>query len=132
LHANQAGVGQTSVVIPTPDASRLFTDHEKYYTKSFTIPKSLIKFSAQIEDCMECPYCLDENDEQWLDNYRSKCVASSNGLKPEDALDETLFELLMHSMEQCASERVSVLREKKRVFSNQSLFLVSCKSTVVG
>ncbi|KAJ3413108.1 Enhancer of polycomb-like protein 1 [Chytridiales sp. JEL 0842] len=108
LHANQAGVTQTSVVIPTPDASQLFPDHDKYYTPTFSLPKSLIKFSAQIEDCVACPYCMDEVDDEWLTDYRNKCTAGSDGLTADDTLDETLFEILVYGMEQCASERFPV------------------------
>jgi predicted transcriptional regulator len=52
------------VVIPTPDASVLanLPNYEKYYTATFHIPKSLIKYSQLVEEVIGCLYDLTDKD----------------------------------------------------------------------
>ena len=102
-------MSQTSVVIPTPDASRLYPNFERFYTPNFIIPKTLIKFSAQVEDCIECPYCLDERDDAWLKEFKKKCDAGVDGLKAEDYIDDDLFEKLMYTLELVGIEKVWIM-----------------------
>ncbi|KAJ3194415.1 hypothetical protein HK101_002735 [Irineochytrium annulatum] len=99
LNASQAGASAAAVVIPTPDASQLFPDYERFYTPTFSLPKTLIKFSAQLEDCIACPYCLDETDDAFLVAHRKKCAAAQDGLVASDAMTDDEFEVLMNALE---------------------------------
>jgi enhancer of polycomb-like protein len=109
LNANHTGIiAPTAVVIPTPDASRLFPDHEKYYKPGiFSQPKTLIKFSAPLEECNGVPYCLDEKDDVFLVQYRSKCEKGENGLSEQCFIDDDLFESIMYTFERLGAEKVN-------------------------
>lgn len=55
------------VYIPTPDASRIWTDAHKYYNdNSFREPETYIKFSATVEDTVGVEFNMDEIDEEFL------------------------------------------------------------------
>lgn len=56
-----------SVYIPTPDASKIWTQAYKYYNDtSFKEPETYIKFSATVEDTVGCEYNMDEADEEFF------------------------------------------------------------------
>ncbi|KAJ3095955.1 Enhancer of polycomb-like protein 1 [Phlyctochytrium planicorne] len=101
LNASHAGLSTSSIVIPTPDASRLFEGAERFYTPNFSQPKTLIKFSAQVEDTISCPYCLDEEDEAWLDTFTKQADASI-GVEP---LSIDGFESIMYTLECLGNDR---------------------------
>ncbi|KAJ3309112.1 Enhancer of polycomb-like protein 1 [Boothiomyces sp. JEL0838] len=89
-----------SVVIPTPDASALvdLPNYEKYYSATFNLPKSLIKFSAEVEDVMGCLYNLSEEDRKWLESLdKSK----------REAIPDLLFEEVIYKFELAGNEKVS-------------------------
>ncbi|KAJ3090155.1 Enhancer of polycomb-like protein 1 [Quaeritorhiza haematococci] len=105
LHANHAGVTHAQVVIPTPDASGTVDDFDRFYKKGYQQPRSLIRFSAQIEDCFGCGYNLDERDDAWLKDHNANC---SNGtLSSKAALNEDQFENLMWGLERLANEKLT-------------------------
>lgn len=106
LHANSAGIQHAAVVIPTPDASRTFNEFTKYYQHDYVQPKSLIKFSAQLEECVGCPYNMDEKDDEWLASHKQACESGKHPASTALTMDE--FEYMMWSMEQVADEKVSV------------------------
>jgi hypothetical protein len=86
-----------SVVIPTPDASKVFGNYSAFYTPDYSLPKSLIRFSALIEDSRGIPYDLDEKDQEFLEKWQ------------EDAdvlMEEELLEELLYTLEKLGNERV--------------------------
>ena len=89
-----------TVVIPTPDASKLFADHSLYYTPDYVQPPgpSLIRFSAQIEDCTGPLYNLDDKDEAFLHSLKETPDVS--------LVSDTEFEELIWELEMLANERV--------------------------
>ncbi len=99
LSANNVGVQHVAVMIPTPDASQKFPDYPRYYSTPFEQPKSLIKFSALVEDCIGCPYNMDEQDDCFLEKHNASCP-------PAARMDVDLFEQLMWSLERVANEKV--------------------------
>ncbi|KAJ3346037.1 Enhancer of polycomb-like protein 1 [Entophlyctis luteolus] len=112
LDANQAGVEKSTVVIPTPDASRPFAGHEKYYPGGYQIPKAFVKFSAQMEDYIGCPYCLDEADDAFLAKWRaesaSDCATDSKNVDVECVVpDDDLFEVYMYTLERFGNEQAT-------------------------
>lgn len=60
------------VYIPTPDASQHWGQASKYYTGKFIEPSSYVKFSATVEDTAGCLYCLDEVDEEFLQDLNKE------------------------------------------------------------
>ncbi|KAI9357065.1 enhancer of polycomb-like-domain-containing protein [Zopfochytrium polystomum] len=111
LNANEAGVNKATLFIPTPDASRLISDYDKFYRPTFSITKSLIKFSAHVEDLIGCSYCLDEEDDEFLADYRTKCKERIDDLTPADELSDDLFELLMTGLERVGGEKFQLVND---------------------
>ncbi|KAI8854031.1 enhancer of polycomb-like-domain-containing protein [Chytridium lagenaria] len=105
LNASNAGLSTSAIVIPTPDASRLFEGSERFYTPNFVLPKSLIKFSAQIEDCISCAYCMDEVDEEWFNVYTQQSSGDQNGSESSSVLSVETFEAIMHTLEGLSNDR---------------------------
>lgn len=77
------GKDQTSVYIPTPDASKIWPDASKYYSdQPFVEPESYIKFSATVEDTLGVEYNMDEVDEKFFNDVLSK-ESLKNSDKPD-------------------------------------------------
>ncbi|KAI1317947.1 Enhancer of polycomb-like protein 1 [Mortierella claussenii] len=93
-----------ALYIPTPDASRKIENYRDFYSRPFSEPSTLIRFSSTVEDCIGCPYNMDEEDEKWLKEFNSKRAAS------EEQLDENHFELIMWQFEKITNERVPYLQ----------------------
>ncbi|KAG9324465.1 hypothetical protein KVV02_006609 [Mortierella alpina] len=92
-----------ALYIPTPDASRTIENYREFYSRPFTEPSTLIRFSSTVEDCIGCPYNLDEEDETWLKEFNEKRSA-------DNKLDEDNFELIMWQFEKITNERVPYLQ----------------------
>ncbi|KAJ3288060.1 Enhancer of polycomb-like protein 1, partial [Borealophlyctis nickersoniae] len=123
LVASQAGVVSSTVYIPTPDAKKTVPDYDQFYTQSFQQPKSLIRFSTQIEDVIGCPYNIDEKDDEFLADIASRI---RTGKLPADAAyDEDKFESLMWAFERAGNDKVSgeapSLEECKQFFEREGL-----------
>ena len=82
-------VSRNQVVVPTPDASALadLPKYEKYYSPSFHLPKTLIKWSALAEDHMGCPYNMNEQDVKWLDGLEVEMRMRI----PDDEFEKTIY-----------------------------------------
>ncbi|KAI7831154.1 enhancer of polycomb-like-domain-containing protein [Gamsiella multidivaricata] len=93
-----------ALYIPTPDASRKIENYHDFYSRAFTEPSTLIRFSSTVEDCIGCPYNMDEEDEKWLKEFNEKRAAE------EEKLDEDHFELIMWQFEKITNERVPYLQ----------------------
>lgn len=94
MSAAQAAVTTGASVenyIPTPDASRLIPTEEylSLYKKKYKEPSTLIRFSSTVEDCIGCPYVMDEEDESFLSNYNSQFP---NGVLSEDSFEKIMWE----------------------------------------
>lgn len=115
---------QEQVYIPTPDASKLWTEADHYYNDhTFREPESYIKFSATIEDTVGIEYNMDEEDEEFLNNVlnnkfnreenasnNSKSSDTNNKSKskfdaPPDSCTETEFELICDKLEKTIEEK---------------------------
>ncbi|KAK9898295.1 hypothetical protein P389DRAFT_31800 [Cystobasidium minutum MCA 4210] len=56
--------------IPTPDATGVVADWERLYPhNAYVDPHGYIRFSATVEETMGIPYTMDEEDEDWLEDY---------------------------------------------------------------
>ncbi|KAH3662053.1 hypothetical protein OGAPHI_006234 [Ogataea philodendri] len=84
------------VYIPTPDASKVWADAHKYYKDGFSAPATYIKFSATVEDVSGCPYCMDEEDEKFLEAMNSKS---------DNKCTEDEFEIIAHRFETVVNEK---------------------------
>lgn len=92
----------TSVYIPTPDASGVWKDAPKYYSdQKFIQPESYIKFSATIEDTVGVEYNMDEDDEVFFNDVLNKSPPKKN----ESACLEIEFEMIVDKFEKTIEER---------------------------
>ncbi|KAK6457443.1 enhancer of polycomb-like-domain-containing protein [Scheffersomyces xylosifermentans] len=110
---NEKKEEETSVYIPTPDASRLWPEARKYYSDQiFKEPESYIKFSATVEDTVGVEYNLDEEDEKFmaevLDKHYPKPVTSTKKKNSEEntkKCTELEFETICDKLEKTIEER---------------------------
>lgn len=84
--------------IPTPDASTKWKDFDQFYQGEFNEPSTYIKFSATVEDCCGAPYCMDEKDEEFMQEL-------AKGYKGENEITEDEFEILCSAFESAIHER---------------------------
>ncbi|KAG0298128.1 Enhancer of polycomb-like protein 1 [Dissophora globulifera] len=94
----------TALYIPTPDASRKIDNYRDFYSRPFSEPSTLIRFSSTVEDCIGCPYNMDDDDDKWLIDFNEKRAAG------EEKLDEDHFEMIMWQFEKITNERVPYLQ----------------------
>ena len=67
--AAQGGGKIAQLYIPTPDAVTSKLQYEDLYPKRFTQPATYIRFSSTVEDTIGCPYCMTNEDAEWLKQY---------------------------------------------------------------
>lgn len=101
ISAAQAAVTTGASVekyIPTPDASRLILNEEytALYKKKYKEPSTFIRFSSTVEDCIGCPYYMDEEDDTFLTEY--------NKQHPGEILSEDSFEKIMFEFESITNQ----------------------------
>lgn len=105
----------SSVYIPTPDASKLWKEASKFYNdNSFVEPESYIKFSATVEDTLGVEYNMDEEDEEFFKNTLVKDYPKP-GKKTEKKKDpnsddtrpcsELEFEIVLDKFEKTIEEK---------------------------
>lgn len=92
-YAATTGQKVEQVYIPTPDASKRWNEYEKYYQPVFREPHSYIRMSATVEDVSGCPYCMDEEDEEFLQKFNAD-------RSPQNKCTEDEFEMICHRFEQ--------------------------------
>ncbi|KAJ3302343.1 Enhancer of polycomb-like protein 1 [Kappamyces sp. JEL0829] len=99
-HLQAALVSRNEVVIPTPDASALASqpNYEKYYSPTFELPKSLIKFSALAEEQVGCLYNLTDDDLKWLDGLQ---------VEMRSRIPDNEFEKAVFLLDKAGDEKVS-------------------------
>ncbi|CAG8475090.1 8078_t:CDS:10 [Diversispora eburnea] len=93
--------------IPCPEIGGDAGDIEKepFFDPNYKHPKSYIKFSLPVEECIGCLYCLDEVDENWLQEHNSK--------KNSKPLEANTLERIMDFFEKVAKRRPLMLAERK-------------------
>jgi hypothetical protein len=93
------GDANATASIPIPDAKREIPNYEELYGgKTWSDPCTYIRFSTPIEECVGCPYTLDEKDAEWLERYNSTAKMR---------LSEDFFELIMHHFESSCNRVVT-------------------------
>jgi len=83
------------IYIPTPDAVQISIQYDKVYPLTYQQPATYIRFSSTVEDCVGCPYDMDEEDDLLLMSLN----------KTKNALthcSEDQFEQVMNAFEQTA------------------------------
>jgi enhancer of polycomb-like protein len=71
VEALEKNAANTQVIIPTPDASKVFDDYETLYLPTFHLPHSKIRFSAFIEDEIGCDYNCSDDDLNWIQEQKT-------------------------------------------------------------
>ncbi|KAF8472440.1 enhancer of polycomb-like-domain-containing protein [Kalaharituber pfeilii] len=99
ISASQAAVvgGQVAqIFIPTPDASKTVTQYDALYPKKFSQPTSYIRFSSTVEDACGTAYCMDSDDDKFLQKLNST-KRSTGAQCSEDTFEECMqhFESLI-------------------------------------
>ncbi|KAJ1655080.1 Enhancer of polycomb-like protein 1 [Dispira simplex] len=89
----------SELYIPTPDASRFVVNYEKIYRKTFARPSTYVRFSTPVEESIGCPYCMDEEDTEWL-------VAFNKSRKASQKIPEDVFETIMWQYETLTRDMV--------------------------
>ncbi|KAJ3397916.1 Enhancer of polycomb-like protein 1 [Lobulomyces angularis] len=103
LNSKHTGESHASVYIPTPDATKVnLKNFQQFYKTEFVEPKTLIKFSSQIEDCIGAHYNLDERDMAWLEEE-----IWANETTDSRKLNEDGFEDIMSHLEMLAKEKLT-------------------------
>ncbi|TID30860.1 hypothetical protein CANINC_000549 [Pichia inconspicua] len=92
------GAKVEQVYIPTPDASKVWPEAEKYYHQKFVEPDTYIKFSATVEDVSGCTYNLDERDEDYL-------LLLNKKFNDDEKCTEDEFELVCDTFDKIVDKR---------------------------
>ena len=101
LSASQAaaiGGKSATFYIPTPDAVQSQIEYEKLYPLKYAQPTSYLRFSSTVEDCVGCPYDMDEEDDTFLKSMNKKRNASTQ-------CSEVQFEEVMNCFEETAQTK---------------------------
>lgn len=107
---------EEQVYIPTPDASKIWTEAPKFYEDvSFKQPTTLIKFGATVESTIGIEFCMDEVDEDFWNNKLNKeyprgkypADGSRNGKESDDErkCSESEFEMICDMFEKVIEEK---------------------------
>ncbi|KAI9010156.1 enhancer of polycomb-like-domain-containing protein [Hyaloraphidium curvatum] len=94
---------EAKTFIPVPEADRPFDDYDKFYNKPFVLSKTLIRFSAPIEEWIGCPYNMDGVDDAWLADHNARCDRGE--VSKHARLTEDQFEELMWGLEKITQEK---------------------------
>lgn len=96
LVSGSANLNEGGVFIPTPDASAVFKDYDKYYSRSFIEPRNLTRFTGRLEDATGCPYSIDNDGSEFVKKHHEKWNKSL-----EDA--KNITEFAIYSLESFAN-----------------------------
>ena len=102
LRAEQAAVAGDKFKktdIPVRPAVPSDLQYEKFYARTYQQPATYIRFSSTVEDCIGCPYDMDDDDVSFHKtlNKRRKDAATQ--------CSELEFEQVMYGFENAASEK---------------------------
>lgn len=102
--AASLGGNVAQVFIPTPEAKSSNIPYDQLYPKTFSSPKTYIRFSSTVEDCIGPEYCLDEEDDVFLLNVNHGKKDGDSKLS-EDLLEEviTAFEKITAKLQPVAA-----------------------------
>ena len=73
--------------------------YDKYYVRTYQQPATYIRFSSTVEDCIGCPYDMDEEDDVSLKSLNKKRKDTSTHCSQFE------FEQVMHGFEAAANEK---------------------------
>ena len=93
------------VSIPTPDASKTWTDESALYSLKYQFPKDYLKYSATVEDTCGCPYNMDEDDSDFLLKFNADLKQ-----RKTEACSEPEFEIVMYNFERIVEQKQPFLR----------------------
>ncbi|KAB5550995.1 EPL1-like protein [Coniochaeta sp. 2T2.1] len=89
-----AGVSASrEIPVPPPEESKI--NYDDLYPQVCEKPKSYIRFSQTVEECIGCPYDMNEDDDAYLKSYNEK-------RPPAAQLSEDDFERMMEVFEETA------------------------------
>jgi enhancer of polycomb-like protein len=95
------GITGQAAYIPTPPTNLSALHYERMYAPQYAQPQTYIRFSSTVEDCSGTPYCMDDDDEEWLDNLNASIKKSPSKTNPQ--CTEIQFEEVMSFFESTAA-----------------------------
>ncbi|KAF2768490.1 hypothetical protein EJ03DRAFT_343976 [Teratosphaeria nubilosa] len=106
--SNAAALGAKSAkqnYIPTPDAVRAKdVNYDALYPKVFKEPATYIRFSSTVEDCIGCPYCMDDDDVEVLAKLNDGNDFTGHSRKDKlGQCSEDIFEEVMNFFEETSA-----------------------------
>lgn len=84
--------------IPVPPPQESDINYDQLYPASYEEPRSYIRFSQTVEECISVSYDMSTEDDEYLKKY-------NGGKKPAAQLSETDFERIMEVFEVTATEQ---------------------------
>jgi len=103
-HHLQAALNSTAAdqkYIPTPDASKVVDDYVDFYDQTWKQPKSFIRFSLQIDECIGCRYNVDTMDLEWMEKAKKK-----DDFPKDHEFREDELEAVIANLERLANEKM--------------------------
>lgn len=91
LSASQAaavGGKVNQIYIPTPETVQSSIQYDRLYPRAFAKPATYIRFSSTVEDCIGCPYDMDDEDDLFLKSFNREKNASTQC--SEDCFEEVM------------------------------------------
>lgn len=82
----------SQIYIPTPATLASTIQYDRLYPPRFSEPASYIRSSSTVEDCIGCPYCITEADDEFLKAFNQKRPKAQQ-------CSEDLFEEVMNFFE---------------------------------
>ena len=100
LHSATLAGKRADAYIPTPEATKKFSDYSKFYWPGWVQTESYIRSSATVEDAQGVEYCMDSEDLEFLNKVVNKGISDAKARCSEDE-----FESLCSLIESVISEK---------------------------
>lgn len=100
--SSQAAGSGNSAYIPTPPTNLSGVQYDRLYRKHYQHPKSYIRFSSTVEDCIGHAYCMNEEDGIFL---RSLNVAYKSHAEKRRCSEEQFEEVMSFFEETCSDKQ---------------------------
>jgi enhancer of polycomb-like protein len=97
------GAGDQQAYIPTPPTNLSGVQYERLYSPNYKHPHSYIRFSSTVEDSIGVVYCMNAEDEEFLENFNAGVKKSPN--KRAVPCTEDQFEEVMNFFEETSATK---------------------------
>lgn len=116
--SSQAAGSGNSAYIPTPPTNLSGVQYDRLYRKHYQHPKSYIRFSSTVEDCIGHSYCMNEEDGDFL---RSLNIAYKSDSGKRKCSDDQFEEVMSFFEETCSDKQPYATLDNAPVLSYADL-----------